>query len=84
MCQKSWTHCGYKAESELGQKGEIVHYTDDETNRMVQRIIGDDAFVGLDDEEIECAVDPMEFESYDDDEDDKEVEAEGVGPEFFV
>ena len=28
--------------------------------------------------------DPMEFESYDDDEDDKEVEAEGVGPEFFV
>ena len=50
---------------------------------MVQRIICD-AFVGLDDEEIECAVDPMEFESYDDDEDDKEVEAEGVGPELFV
>ena len=89
LCRKSWTHCGYKAQSELGRGGEIVHYTENETSLMVQRIIGDDAFTGLDDEEITCAVDPMEFDGYaddKDDEDDKEDDEEGraVGPEYFV
>ena len=47
------------------------------------------ACTGLDDEEITCAVDPMEFDGYaddKDDEDDKEDDEEGraVGPEYFV
>ena len=47
-----WTHCGYKAQSELGRGGEIVHHSEDETSRMIQRLLGDDAVIELGDEEL--------------------------------
>ena len=57
-------HCGYKPKSDLGNGSEIVRYTDNQTSVMVQKVIGNDSFIGIDDAEIAEPMDPQEFESY--------------------
>ena len=40
LCQNSWTHCGYKykAQSELGRGGEIVHHSEGVTMQLLDLV----------------------------------------------
>ena len=75
LCRNAWTHCGYKSKSELGTGSEMVRHTAQETSLMVQRIIGDDAAIGIDDAEI---TDPMDPHSDDEDDEVEEVYAQAT------
>ena len=66
LCQKAWVHCGYKPKSNLGNGTEIVRYTDAQTSLMMQKIIGDDSYIGIDDAEITEPINPLEFDKYGD------------------
>ena len=56
-------YCGYKPKSELGSAStEMIHYSEEETALRVQRIVGDDAVIGIDDDEIAIPIDPSQFE----------------------
>ena len=77
LCRMSWVYCGYKPKSELGGSNatEIIRYTETETEARVEKIVGSDAVIGIDDDEIAIPVDPSEFDGYGDaDEDDEDDE----------
>ena len=62
ICQNALTHCGYKSKSELGIEFEMVRHTSQEASLMAQKIIGDDAAIGIEDAEITCPMDPHSYD----------------------
>ena len=49
LCAKAWVACGYKPKDQLGGDREtaVVPYTDEQVQRMVEKSIGEDAFVNF-------------------------------------
>ena len=49
LCAKAWVACGYKTQDQLGGDKEtgVVAYTEEQVGIMVQKIIGNDAFVNF-------------------------------------
>ena len=69
----AWVHCGYESKTDLNSDSsstEVINYSRNDTNRMIEKVMGADAVVGLKDLEIEDSMDQSEFESYGDADDD--------------
>ena len=47
LCAKAWVACGYKTQDQLDGDNEtgVVAYSEEQVGRMVEKIIGGDAFV---------------------------------------